>query len=428
MLDENINLVRTHNHLGYAPMERANPSACMDSLRKVLQDEINVDCFNAMRGIYKDVKETSKTIKDNFLRKPFVKEVNPLELQCEFWSEAWDEAKKFFMKKLLKGKEHLVSRNYTDNTVLLTPVPQQTYQPNTSVLGKHQLYSNQNSSPMLSSDIVNKRVKMVADQSSPRRSPSPARKKASRQGTPNQPKQHGSQYKPLKADAKKKIQEWNPDALTLETDFVMGTKANKALGLGATRGRIYMKHPELFKYSGDHEDKKWMVANQCMTATGGKNTFIMIAEEVTKLYNREYKDCQGTNPNELIFFKLPEFVLRKMRSAMRYDKMLRQHNQPPTGRPPKGCDSLAPQFGQKKNKAQRHQQMTSTVRIHQQTPNSAGTTYQQQHQYRHQQSPNMQLQQYQMSQQPGGHQIAQQSGQAAQFQFHQDMNKMDYNN
>ena len=32
-------------------------------------------------------------------------------------------------------------------------------------------------------------------------------KKASRQGTPNQPKQHGSQYKPLKADAKKKIQE-----------------------------------------------------------------------------------------------------------------------------------------------------------------------------------------------------------------------------
>lgn len=55
MLDENINLVRTHNHLGYAPMERANPSACMDSLRKVLQDDINVDCFHAMRGIYKVV-------------------------------------------------------------------------------------------------------------------------------------------------------------------------------------------------------------------------------------------------------------------------------------------------------------------------------------------------------------------------------------
>jgi len=334
------------------------------------------------------------------------------------------------MKKLLKGKEHLVSRNYTDTTVLLSSVQQQAYQPNTSVLGKHPYFehSHQNSSPMLSSDIVNKRVKMVADQSSPRRSPSPARKKASRQGTPNQPKQHGSQYKPLKADAKKKIQEWNPDSLTSETDFVMGTKANKALGLGATRGRIYMKHPELFKYSGDHEDKKWMVANQCMTATGGKNTFIMIAEEVTKLYNREYKDCQGTNPNELIFFKLPEFVLRKMRSAMRNDKMLRQHNQPPTGRPPKGCDSLAPQYSQKKNKLQRHQQMTSSVRVHQQAANCTGITYQQQPQYRHQQSPNVQLQQYQIPQQSGSLQMTQQSSQSAQFQFHQDMNKMDYNN
>ena len=36
--------------------------------------------------------------------------------QCEFFDKAWDEAKQFFMKKLLKGKEHLVSRNYTDTT------------------------------------------------------------------------------------------------------------------------------------------------------------------------------------------------------------------------------------------------------------------------------------------------------------------------
>ena len=72
--------------------------------------------------------------------------------------------------------------------------------------------------------------------------------------------------------------------------------------------------------------------------------------------------------------------------------------------------------------------MTSSVRVHQQAANSTGITYQQQPQYRHQQSPNVQLQQYQIPQQSGSLQMTQQSSQSAQFQFHQDMNKMDYNN
>lgn len=45
------------------------------------------------------------------------------------------------------------------------------------------------------------------------------------------------------------MSQWDPSSLTTESSFVMGTRANKALGLGATRGRIYMKHPELFKVS-----------------------------------------------------------------------------------------------------------------------------------------------------------------------------------
>ncbi|KAL3220761.1 hypothetical protein MRX96_005202 [Rhipicephalus microplus] len=43
--------------------------------------------------------------------------------------------------------------------------------------------------------------------------------------------------------------------------------ANKALGLGATRGRLYIKHPEVFKYSGDQEDKQWLYEHNQMPAT-----------------------------------------------------------------------------------------------------------------------------------------------------------------
>ena len=40
---------------------------------------------------------------------------------------------------------------------------------------------------------------------------------------------------------------WKPDRLDGETLFILGSKANKALGYGQTRGRLYIKHPELFK-------------------------------------------------------------------------------------------------------------------------------------------------------------------------------------
>ena len=41
---------------------------------------------------------------------------------------------------------------------------------------------------------------------------------------------------------------WDPGRLTEDTLFILGSRANKALGYGQTRGRLYIKHPELFKY------------------------------------------------------------------------------------------------------------------------------------------------------------------------------------
>jgi deoxynucleotidyltransferase terminal-interacting protein 1 len=63
---------------------------------------------------------------------------------------------------------------------------------------------------------------------------------------------------------------WNADELTENTQFIMGVKANKALGFGATRGRLYYRHPELYKYAGDQDDKLWLYDNGHMPVTGGK--------------------------------------------------------------------------------------------------------------------------------------------------------------
>ncbi len=49
--------------------------------------------------------------------------------------------------------------------------------------------------------------------------------------------------KPVRREGPK----WEPKRLNGDTLFILGSKANKALGFGQTRGRLYIKHPELFK-------------------------------------------------------------------------------------------------------------------------------------------------------------------------------------
>ena len=63
---------------------------------------------------------------------------------------------------------------------------------------------------------------------------------------------------------------WEADRLEKDTLFILGSRANKALGFGQTRGRLYIKHPELFKYSGDQTDKEWLAKANLMATTGGK--------------------------------------------------------------------------------------------------------------------------------------------------------------
>jgi deoxynucleotidyltransferase terminal-interacting protein 1 len=45
---------------------------------------------------------------------------------------------------------------------------------------------------------------------------------------------------------------------------------------------LYTKHPELFKYSGDQEDKEWLARHNLMPPTGGK-AYLMVLEDIQEL-------------------------------------------------------------------------------------------------------------------------------------------------
>ncbi|XP_033748619.1 uncharacterized protein LOC117333434 isoform X2 [Pecten maximus] len=109
---------------------------------------------------------------------------------------------------------------------------------------------------------------------------------------------------------------WDQERITLNSLFIMGARANKALGLGATRGRIYIKHPDLFKFSGDQDDKQWLYENHHMPATGGK-AYMLLLEDVKELAeDDEYRDNGNQIPQELIGFTIPEWMLEKVKAQM----------------------------------------------------------------------------------------------------------------
>jgi deoxynucleotidyltransferase terminal-interacting protein 1 len=50
-----------------------------------------------------------------------------------------------------------------------------------------------------------------------------------------------------------------------------------------------MKHQEIFRYSGDSEDKEWLVRHSLMPPTGQK-AFVMIVDDIIELTNTpEYR-------------------------------------------------------------------------------------------------------------------------------------------
>lgn len=293
-IDQPHAIRKRHGHLGASPKCRGSVHDSMDLLRKVLQPAINKDISDlfekytivlskaAKNGIENAKKDSSINVDANMTAENLVLKV------CRDMLEN--------SKLLFKNKAE-VNGNSKNFTV--------------SSLPARLNLTKRAPSP----DIPFKRNK-DAHKNLPRSFTPPPRKRHKVTG----PRRYGSPHRSNKEPIKREGPTWDPNHLNTSTQFVMGTKANKALGLGATRGRIYMKHPELFKYTGDPEDKKWMVKNNCMAATGGKNTFILIAEDVENLLKTEYKDSPGILYEELELFRLPEFILQKMRLSMEKEK------------------------------------------------------------------------------------------------------------
>ncbi|CAL8115630.1 unnamed protein product [Orchesella dallaii] len=112
--------------------------------------------------------------------------------------------------------------------------------------------------------------------------------------------------------SRKHVAQWDIAKLTTDTLFIMGAKANKALGFAQTRGRLYVKHPGLFKYASDSDDKEWLSKNKLMPATGGR-AYIMLLEDIEKLA-RDNKLNVTINYEDIKGFRVPDFILDKMKA------------------------------------------------------------------------------------------------------------------
>jgi len=110
---------------------------------------------------------------------------------------------------------------------------------------------------------------------------------------------------------------WDPDRLNTNVKFVLGSKANKSLGFGLTRGRLYTKHPEIFRYIGDMEDRQWLSERGLMPPAGGR-AYLIIKEDIEYLMSTdEYRGASGVNPLDMgEGFLVPQFMIEKMKVIM----------------------------------------------------------------------------------------------------------------
>ncbi|KAJ8941818.1 hypothetical protein NQ318_006795 [Aromia moschata] len=132
-------------------------------------------------------------------------------------------------------------------------------------------------------------------------------------------KAHNStDYSSCKLSLKRDGPKWNPDRVKGNTLFIMGARANKVLGYGQTRGRLYVRHPNLVRYSGDQEDKEWLASKNLMPPSGGK-AYLMLLEDIKELTESdEYKYSPNLQLHELKGFEVPLFLLLKIKNFIKY--------------------------------------------------------------------------------------------------------------
>ncbi|KAF5917481.1 hypothetical protein HPG69_017373 [Diceros bicornis minor] len=234
-----------------------DPSISMDLLRAVLQPSINEEIQTVFNKYMKFFQKAALNVRDNI-----GEEVDAEQLIQEACRSCLEQAKLLF-----SDGEKVIPR--------LT----------------HEL-------PGI------KRGRQTEEECAHRGSPIPKKRKGRPPGhvLSNDRAAAGMVWKPKSCEPiRREGPKWDPARLNESTTFVLGSRANKALGMGGTRGRIYIKHPHLFK------------------------AYLLIEEDIRDLAaSDDYRGCLDLKLEELKSFVLPSWMVEKMR---KYMETLRTENE-----------------------------------------------------------------------------------------------------
>ncbi|QQP38583.1 Deoxynucleotidyltransferase terminal-interacting protein 1, partial [Caligus rogercresseyi] len=91
--------------------------------------------------------------------------------------------------------------------------------------------------------------------------------------------------------------------------FVLSGQAGTAILGGSSSGKAFLsKHPQIFKYAADQEDKEWLMKERLISTSGGKATLVVL-RDVLALYSSS--SSLEEKESSLRGFKLPDFMLEK---------------------------------------------------------------------------------------------------------------------
>ncbi|XP_063816562.1 deoxynucleotidyltransferase terminal-interacting protein 1 isoform X2 [Pseudophryne corroboree] len=265
--------VQRRGRRSHVAVSFSDPAVSMDLLRAVLQPSINEEIQNVFNKYMKFFQKAAVNVRENI-----GEQVDPEQLIRDTCRSCLEQAKVLFT-----GTDKAIVKPASD--VPVTKRPRQ------------------------------------ADESFMRRSPVPKKRKGRPPGQSSYADRNSLGLTSLKLKVVDPIRregpKWDPARLNDTTTFVQGSRANKALGMGGTRGRIYIKHPELFKYAADAQDKQWLTEHLHMKATGGKMVYLLLDQDVLDMAaTDEYRDSLELKLDELKPFTVPLWMIDKMKKYM----------------------------------------------------------------------------------------------------------------
>lgn len=120
---------------------------------------------------------------------------------------------------------------------------------------------------------------------------------------------------PIKTIFRAKPSLWNVSSLTQDTMFVLDYKANRALGfVDNYKDRLSSQHPELMRYLTDSNDKEWLIHKRILSPSHKSfRILLLLMDDVHKIAQTNDYQSRNLKLSELVGFKLPDFMLQKMR-------------------------------------------------------------------------------------------------------------------